>query len=184
MSTSESAHSLRRLPLRSPKRARKSDEKYIKNPQQSVHTKNFYVAAYPLVLVFNLLRAVLYHILLLLKTLFRAGSYFIPQHRSSFDQVSNSATESGVHITELETCHIGTPTRSRGRPGGYLQQIECLTTEEQEGLIKNIPTTSEMPPKIYQPGPGDPLLARQKHHHRKAFEYISKALKIDEENEG
>lgn len=34
------------------------------------------------------------------------------------------------------------------------------------------------------PGPGDPLLARQKQHHRRAFEYISKALKIDEENEG
>ncbi|XP_055695621.1 spastin isoform X3 [Lutzomyia longipalpis] len=34
------------------------------------------------------------------------------------------------------------------------------------------------------PGPGDPLLAKQKHHHRRAFEYISKALKIDEENEG
>ncbi|XP_050718311.1 spastin-like isoform X3 [Eriocheir sinensis] len=41
-----------------------------------------------------------------------------------------------------------------------------------------------MPPKSNNPGPGDPLLARQKHHHRKAFEYISKALKIDEENEG
>ena len=35
-----------------------------------------------------------------------------------------------------------------------------------------------------QPGPGDPLLAKQKHHHRKAFEYISKALKIDEEDQG
>jgi len=35
-----------------------------------------------------------------------------------------------------------------------------------------------------QPGPGDPQLAKQKHHHRKAFEYISKALKLDEENEG
>lgn len=34
------------------------------------------------------------------------------------------------------------------------------------------------------PGPGDPLLAKQKHHHRRAFEYISRALKIDEENEG
>lgn len=32
------------------------------------------------------------------------------------------------------------------------------------------------------PGPADPLLAAQKHHHRKAFEYISKALKIDEED--
>lgn len=34
------------------------------------------------------------------------------------------------------------------------------------------------------PGPGEPLLANQKHHHRKAFEYISKALKIDEEDSG
>lgn len=34
------------------------------------------------------------------------------------------------------------------------------------------------------PGPADPLLAKQKHHHRRAFECISKALKIDEENEG
>jgi hypothetical protein len=31
------------------------------------------------------------------------------------------------------------------------------------------------------PGLTDPSLARQKHHHRKAFEYISKALRIDEE---
>ncbi|XP_014259911.1 spastin isoform X2 [Cimex lectularius] len=31
---------------------------------------------------------------------------------------------------------------------------------------------------------GDPLLSKQKEHHRRAFEFISKALKIDEENEG
>ncbi|XP_033735826.1 spastin-like isoform X1 [Pecten maximus] len=31
-------------------------------------------------------------------------------------------------------------------------------------------------------GPAAPALATQKHHHRKAFEYISKALKIDEED--
>ncbi|KAL3872851.1 hypothetical protein ACJMK2_036038 [Sinanodonta woodiana] len=36
----------------------------------------------------------------------------------------------------------------------------------------------------HRPGPGDPVLATQKHHHRKAFEYISKALKIDEEDAG
>ncbi|XP_071079422.1 spastin-like isoform X2 [Haliotis cracherodii] len=33
-------------------------------------------------------------------------------------------------------------------------------------------------------GPGEPALAQQKHHHRKAFEYISKALKLDEEDAG
>lgn len=31
---------------------------------------------------------------------------------------------------------------------------------------------------------GDTLLATQKEHHRKAFDFISKALKIDEENTG
>lgn len=34
------------------------------------------------------------------------------------------------------------------------------------------------------PGPGEPALAAQKHHHRKAFEYVSKALKLDEEDKG
>ena len=33
-------------------------------------------------------------------------------------------------------------------------------------------------------GPGEPALALQKHHHRKAFEHISRALKIDEEDSG
>ena len=36
--------------------------------------------------------------------------------------------------------------------------------------------------RLPPPGPGEPALAKQKHHHRKAFEYISKALKLDEEN--
>ncbi|ELT94540.1 hypothetical protein CAPTEDRAFT_225098 [Capitella teleta] len=33
-------------------------------------------------------------------------------------------------------------------------------------------------------GPGEPALAKQKHHHRKAFECISRALKLDEEDRG
>ncbi|XP_026674297.1 spastin isoform X3 [Ceratina calcarata] len=43
---------------------------------------------------------------------------------------------------------------------------------------------SQVPRRSIGPGPGDPLLAKQKHHHRRAFEFISKALKIDEDNEG
>ncbi|ESO97992.1 hypothetical protein LOTGIDRAFT_143345 [Lottia gigantea] len=38
--------------------------------------------------------------------------------------------------------------------------------------------------KPNSPGPSDPAFSLQKHHHRKAFEYISKALKIDEETPG
>lgn len=48
---------------------------------------------------------------------------------------------------------------------------------ESEGM-------SQVPRRPIGPGPGDPLLAKQKHHHRRAFEFISKALKIDEDNEG
>ncbi len=43
----------------------------------------------------------------------------------------------------------------------------------------------DRPPPSPQPvGPAEPALAKQKHHHRKAFEYISKALKLDEEEKG
>lgn len=34
------------------------------------------------------------------------------------------------------------------------------------------------------PGLSDPLIARQKNHHRRAFELISKALRIDESDAG
>lgn len=55
-----------------------------------------------------------------------------------------------------------------------------LTSSSQvEGEIM-----SQVPRRPIGPGPGDPLLAKQKHHHRRAFEFISKALKIDEDNEG
>lgn len=52
----------------------------------------------------------------------------------------------------------------------------CTVIEEIQEMSQTNRTTG--------PGPGDPLFAKQKHHHRRAFEYISKALKIDEENEG
>lgn len=55
-------------------------------------------------------------------------------------------------------------------------EIVVSTAKNTEVNEMSVPKTG--------PGPGDPLLAKQKHHHRRAFEYISKALKIDEENEG
>nr|XP_053655662.1 spastin-like isoform X1 [Cherax quadricarinatus] len=160
MSSSDGAHSLRRHALKSPKKSKKGDDRSSRSPNLSVHTKNFYIASYPVVLVFNLLRSVLYHIFLLLKTLFRAGSYLA--------QRTEAPVATTTLITELDSVGIG---------GGGSGQIE-------EGIQVDL-CIPDMPPKTAgNPGPGDPLLARQKHHHRKAFEYISKALKIDEENEG
>ncbi|XP_056632569.1 spastin isoform X1 [Diorhabda sublineata] len=63
------------------------------------------------------------------------------------------------------------------------QIADCENGERNNCVV--VEEVSEMAQaKSTGPGPGDPLLAKQKHHHRRAFEYISKALKIDEENEG
>ncbi|XP_039758041.1 spastin isoform X3 [Pararge aegeria] len=62
---------------------------------------------------------------------------------------------------------------------------ECnLEVVVKDGVVSTEIAHSEDMSYVNNVGPGDPLLAKQKHHHRKAFEYISKALKIDEENEG
>ncbi|XP_067681387.1 spastin-like isoform X2 [Haliotis asinina] len=53
-------------------------------------------------------------------------------------------------------------------------------SDEEEGCLM----MSDSPRGKSNVGPGEPALAQQKHHHRKAFEYISKALKLDEEDAG
>lgn len=62
--------------------------------------------------------------------------------------------------------------------------LEVVHTSDGQHIINGSELVEMSAPKQCGPGPGDPLLAKQKHHHRRAFEYISKALKIDEENEG
>lgn len=62
------------------------------------------------------------------------------------------------------------------------KNIEIIVNSAESGELIDKMTTPQRTSTA--PGPGDPLLAKQKHHHRRAFEYISKALKIDEENEG
>ncbi len=54
-------------------------------------------------------------------------------------------------------------------------------SQSHESLQESQLTVPEMAYRPTVVGPGEPALAKQKHHHRKAFEYISKALKIDEE---
>ncbi|KAK7073676.1 hypothetical protein SK128_021216, partial [Halocaridina rubra] len=184
MSSSDGAgHSLRRhYPLKSPKKIKKGDDRGNKSPSLSVHNKNFYIASYPVVLLFNIVRALLYQIFVLLKTLFRAGTY-LAQTRT---ETNVGATT--VVITELENCGGGGNSGSGGSVGkgtsSGLGQVEEGANTQDEVCVPLMGTNGEMPPKVTtNPGPGDPLLAKQKHHHRKAFEYISKALKIDEENE-
>ncbi|RZC40663.1 spastin [Asbolus verrucosus] len=64
------------------------------------------------------------------------------------------------------------------------RQFECENAQSGSCVVVEEITEMAQVHRVSGPGPGDPLLAKQKHHHRRAFEYISKALKIDEENEG
>ncbi|XP_066940068.1 spastin isoform X1 [Macrobrachium rosenbergii] len=175
MSSSDGAHSLRRHPLRSPKKTKKSDDRGGKSQNLNVHNKNFYIASYPLVFLFNIFRTLLYQIFLILKTLFRASTYLVQTQTEAAAAVPTS-----VIITELDSGGGGVGVG--GSASGGLGQVE---EGAQDEVCIPLMSGENMPPKVLSnPGPGDPLLAKQKHHHRKAFEYISKALKIDEENEG
>ena len=68
------------------------------------------------------------------------------------------------------------PSRSRWR------QNPVPVSDAESGDPAELHTSPKMAARAH--GPGEPALASQKHYHRKAFEYISKALKIDEENDG
>lgn len=68
----------------------------------------------------------------------------------------------------------------------YSRRTVTLTTiRGTSASVQTAPITMSNNSKAKgQVGPGEPALANQKKHHRKAFEFISKALKIDEEDGG
>ncbi|XP_055698775.1 spastin isoform X2 [Phlebotomus papatasi] len=128
-------------------------------PRASVHKQNLYVVSFPIILLFNILRSLLYQLFVIFRYLYSATSRVA--HRNWLRR----RRECGIEVeTASATVHL---SDTQG--------------DQAEGLIE-MSSGSRHP--VSGPGPGDPLLAKQKHHHRRAFEYISKALKIDEENEG
>ncbi|XP_023953287.1 spastin isoform X2 [Bicyclus anynana] len=144
---------LPRKTTRSPNRkSKKSDADIAKSSalrndsQPSVHKRNLYVVSFPIIILFNLLRSILYQLFIIFKYLYSASHRFIHKPRKNGECNLEVVVKDGVVSTEI-------------------------AHSEDMSYGNNV-------------GPGDPLLAKQKHHHRKAFEYISKALKIDEENEG
>lgn len=120
--------------------------------RDSVHKQNLYIVSFPIIILFNILRSILYQIFIIFKYIFNVSSHYMP-------------------LRKRQPANI---------------QV-CLNDSEKVQELNNQASDSVMAARPHQnpgPGPGDPLLAKQKHHHRRAFEYISKALKIDEENEG
>lgn len=138
------------------KKSRKSDDDPVAGVEGhiSVHKRNLYFVSFPVVLFFNILSSLVYHIYLIIKYLY-------------------------CHFSKL-----GLLQRLRRRAATHVQEVA-----DEKTLCEAPPLAPEMstkfgPKHAAGPGPADPLLARQKAHHRNAFEYITKALKIDEENEG
>lgn len=118
--------------------------------RDSVHKQNLYIVSFPIIILFNILRSILYQIFIIFKYIFNVSSHFLyqPVHKSRANAQTCATSD------QLQVLHS--------------HQVEIMATR----------------PRFIPPGPGDPLFAIQKHHHRRAFEYISKALQIDEENKG
>jgi len=144
----------------------------------SVHKQNLYVVSFPIIFLFNVLRSLIYQLFCIFRYLYGASTKVIyrPHRRDCNIEivVQNSSKEqqqSLNHNSELGSEGAGQEQQLSNQPQRFrpIQPLEMAANRPGGG---------------YSPGPGDPLLAKQKHHHRRAFEYISKALKIDEENEG
>ncbi|XP_063992056.1 spastin isoform X2 [Diachasmimorpha longicaudata] len=128
----------------------------VEGRHPSVHKRNLYVVSFPLILLFNVLRTLLYQLFIVFKYIYASTSHLIQRRHAA-------AAARGQ-------CHLEIVV---GSERGLKEEILVVDKEEMANL-----------PRRSGPGPADPLLAKQKHHHRRAFEFISKALKIDEENEG
>lgn len=135
------------------------NHRFLDTPQPSVHKRNLYIVSFPLILLFNVLRTLLYQLFVVFKYLYTSTSQLI-QRRQACKQTCQLEIVVGQKSSE----NLNNNLNNTGQT-------------ENEGM-------SQVPRRPIGPGPGDPLLAKQKHHHRRAFEFISKALKIDEDNEG
>lgn len=119
--------------------------------RSTVHKQNLYIVSFPVILLFNVLRSVLYQLFVIFRYIYNATTHII--YREVKQDYSNTLEVVDTDGNLPQRNHLISEMASPSRNGSG-------------------------------PGPGDPLFAKQKHHHRRAFEYISKALKIDEENEG
>ncbi|XP_066586927.1 spastin isoform X2 [Prorops nasuta] len=128
---------------------------FLDGSQPSVHKRNLYIVSFPLIILFNILRIILYQLFIVFKYLYTSTSHLV-HRRKKLKRACNLET-----VVEQKNIVLN-------------ENIREIEIEEM----------AHIPKRHAGPGPGDPLLAKQKHHHRRAFEFISKALKVDEDNEG
>ncbi|EDV93061.1 spastin isoform X1 [Drosophila grimshawi] len=152
----------------------------------SVHKQNLYVVSFPIIFLFNVLRSLIYQLFCIFRYLYGASTkviYRSPNRRDCNIEivVQNSKEQQQQHQHQQAIIHC--PLERRGNISG-IEQTLAQALPQRQRAIQPLEMAGNRAGGNYSPGPGDPLLAKQKHHHRRAFEYISKALKIDEENEG
>ncbi|XP_017465647.1 PREDICTED: spastin isoform X2 [Rhagoletis zephyria] len=179
-----------------------TDGEYDKTPTDgapsisSVHKQNLYIVSFPIIFLFNILRSLIYQLFCIFRYVYGASTKVIyrPHKREcnieivvgsnkSFQTSQNQnsiTTEADKNqVVQYHSRNSSLATYPLGGVGNIAAvggQQRFRSTQQLEMSGRGSTSNS--------PGPGDPLLAKQKHHHRRAFEYISKALKIDEENEG
>ncbi|KAH8291869.1 hypothetical protein KR054_001565 [Drosophila jambulina] len=144
----------------------------------SVHKQNLYVVSFPIIFLFNVLRSLIYQLFCIFRYLYGASTKVIyrPHRRDCNIEIVVQNSK------EQQQQSLNHPLVLNGEGVGQEQQLS--NQPQRYRAIQPLEMAANRPGGGYSPGPGDPLLAKQKHHHRRAFEYISKALKIDEENEG
>ena len=129
--------------------------------QESVHRRNFRVAAYPVLIIFQLIRFLAFQLWLLLTVACQSV-------HSVSSAIKSTNKDQPLFQEDIELSEEN-------------EVFETHTPVFEHIIFPEMPQT---PTSLPNPGPGEPALVKQKQHHRKAFEYISKALKLDEENKG
>lgn len=133
---------------------------------QSVHRRNVRIFALPVILLFNVVRFIAFQLWILLTMACRVSSHALPVRVKNTTSGTTLSPTGLVYRSSAEgsrpptVAELRTSYPSAGTPPAVRSGIGCL------GMLP----------------PPEPAISKQKQHHRKAFEYISKALKLDEED--
>ncbi|XP_049317174.1 spastin isoform X2 [Bactrocera dorsalis] len=167
----------------------------------SVHKQNLYIVSFPIIFLFNILRSLIYQLFCIFRYVYGASTKVIyrPHKREcnieivvgSNKSFQNSRNENSLisesdknQLVQYHSRNSSLATYPLGGGTGIgVGNNSTVSGQQRYRSAQQLDMSGRGNPSS-SPGPGDPLLAKQKHHHRRAFEYISKALKIDEENEG
>ncbi|XP_039965859.1 spastin isoform X1 [Bactrocera neohumeralis] len=184
-----------------------TDAEYDRTPTDgapsisSVHKQNLYIVSFPIIFLFNILRSLIYQLFCIFRYVYGASTKVIyrPHKREcnieivvgSNKSFQNSRNENSLisesDKNQLVQYHSRNSSLATyplaGGTGIGVGSNSIVSSQQRYRSAQQLDMSGRGNPSS-SPGPGDPLLAKQKHHHRRAFEYISKALKIDEENEG